>query len=61
MANDDRDSTIVLNGLDDSRRALLDLIENMRCKEGEADHLLDAARCGFFSSGKVAEGGTGLD
>ena len=30
MANDDRDSTIVLNGLDDSRRALLDLIENMR-------------------------------
>lgn len=30
MADDDRDSTILLNGLDDSRRALLDLIENMR-------------------------------
>jgi len=30
MADNDRDSTMLLNGLDDSRRALLDLIENMR-------------------------------
>lgn len=30
MADDDRNSTIAVNGLDDSRRALLDLLEGMR-------------------------------
>lgn len=30
MTDDDRNSTIILNGLDDSRRALLDLINGMR-------------------------------
>lgn len=30
MADDDRNSTIALNGLDDSRRALLELLDGMR-------------------------------
>ncbi len=30
MTNDEQDSPIVLNGLDDSRRALLDMLEEMR-------------------------------